>query len=331
MKTFIRKNVALVLALALCVSLLPFAAPQRALAETVSIKDYVRGLENGKLFLGKTIGINVGEVIDGIPAMKASHDKCMTFFVTVYLSSTTGGDEVARATDNTNVFTYTVPAEPKVNDSHIRDSMVIGKNLKFQFQFYDGSDHQYYWSENFPVYGDLTKVKLPALPSRTYTGKPLTPSLKTLVYDETSGYKLTEGTDYTVSCRNNVNAGTATVTVTGTGYFVGQITGTFKINKAANPLKVKGKTATVKYSVLQKKNVTLKKAAVLSVTKAQGKVTFKKLSGVKKISIDKNTGKVTVMKGLPRGTYKVKVKVSAAGNKNYFPGSKTVTFTVKVK
>ena len=40
-------------------------------------------------------------------------------------------------------------------------------------------------------------------------------------------------------------------------------------------------------------------------------------------------GKVTVKKGLKKGTYKVKVK--AAGNKNYKAATKTVTFKIKVK
>ena len=41
---------------------------------------------------------------------------------------------------------------------------------------------------------------------------------------------------------------------------------------------------------------------------------------------------MTVKKGLKKGKYKVKVKVTAAGNANYeASGAKTVTFTVKVK
>ena len=42
-------------------------------------------------------------------------------------------------------------------------------------------------------------------------------------------------------------------------------------------------------------------------------------------------GKVTVKKGLKKGTYKVKVKVKAAGNKNYKAATKTVTFKINVK
>ena len=51
----------------------------------------------------------------------------------------------------------------------------------------------------------------------------------------------------------------------------------------------------------------------------------------KYFKINKTTGKVTVKKGLKKGTYKIKVKVSAAGDNNYKSGNKTVTLTIKVK
>ena len=43
-------------------------------------------------------------------------------------------------------------------------------------------------------------------------------------------------------------------------------------------------------------------------------------------------GKITIKKKLKRGTYKVKVQITAQGNNNYDPSStKTVTFKIKVK
>ena len=77
--------------------------------------------------------------------------------------------------------------------------------------------------------------------------------------------------------------------------------------------------------------ITLAVSKVLTVSKAQGTVTCKKVSGNGKITVNAKTGKVTVKKGLKRGTYKVKVKVTAKGNANWKSGSKTVTFKVKVK
>lgn len=109
------------------------------------------------------------------------------------------------------------------------------------------------------------------------------------------------------------------------------------VAKANNTLKVKAKTAKVKGSTKGKKG-KLKKTKKLKISKVikfkntgQGKKTYIKSSGNKKITINKKTGKVTVKKGLKKGTYKVKVKVRAAGNANYKAVTKTVKFKIKVK
>lgn len=108
---------------------------------------------------------------------------------------------------------------------------------------------------------------------------------------------------------------------------------TVTVAKAANTLKIKAKTATVKKSAVKKKTQYLGVTKVITFTnKGQGSRTYVKLSGNKKITIAKTTGKVTVKKGLKKGTYKVKVKVKAAGNAAYKASAwKTVTFTIKVK
>ena len=101
--------------------------------------------------------------------------------------------------------------------------------------------------------------------------------------------------------------------------------------KAANTLAIKGKTAKIKYKKLKKKNQTLKLSKVITLTNAgQGAVTYAKAKGNKKIKVAKN-GKVTVKKKLKKGTYKVTVNVTAAGNDDYNGITKTVTFKVKVK
>ena len=73
-----------------------------------------------------------------------------------------------------------------------------------------------------------------AYTSTEYDNSAKTPKV-TLVYDAyNSGTKvmtLTEGTDYTVSYKNNTNAGTATAVVTGKGNFTGTRNLTFKITK----------------------------------------------------------------------------------------------------
>lgn len=151
----------------------------------------------------------------------------------------------------------------------------------------------------------------------------------------TNGKVLKEGVDYTLdwSSDSPKNVGTYEVTVTGIGAYNGTVKATFKINKAANPLAVKAKTANVKFSAVKKKAQTLAVSKVVTFTKkGQGTLTYVKSTGNKKITINKKTGKVTVGKGLKKGTYKVKVKIKAAGNANYKASAyKTVTFKIVIK
>ncbi len=170
----------------------------------------------------------------------------------------------------------------------------------------------------YPYTISLPKTSYP------YTGKAIEPAVSVPGLD----------TDYyTVSYSNNTKIGTATVTVTAIAYpYTGSISTTFKITKKANTLAVKGKTATVKYAALKKKSQSLSVSKVIKVTnKGQGTISYAKVSGNKKITINKKTGKVTVKKGLKKGTYKVKVKVKAAGGTYNASAWKNVTLKIRVK
>ena len=99
--------------------------------------------------------------------------------------------------------------------------------------------------------------------------------------------------------------------------------------KKTNTLKVKVTTKTVKYKSVKKKKQVVKS---INILKSNGKITYTKLKGSSsKLTISKTSGKITVKKGTRKGKYKIKVKVSAAGDKLYKSGSKTVTVTIKVK
>lgn len=104
----------------------------------------------------------------------------------------------------------------------------------------------------------------------------------------------------------------------------------WEIAKAANTLAASGKTASVAYAKVAKKDQKLARAKVIALSKAQGTLRYKKASGNKKILVNKKTGKVTVKKGLKAGTYKVKVDITAGGSGNYTDSTKRVVFTVKV-
>ncbi|MBR3158788.1 MAG: BspA family leucine-rich repeat surface protein [Atopobiaceae bacterium] len=132
-----------------------------------------------------------------------------------------------------------------------------------------------------------------------------------------------------------VKVGTCKVTVTAAetaNWRKATKTITVTVTKGAQPMAVKAVTRTAKAATLKKKGVTV--AAPLKFTrKAQGKVTYARVAkgSAKCLTIDKKTGKVTVKKGTKAGTYKIKVKVQAAGSKNYKAGSKTVICKVVVK
>jgi hypothetical protein len=75
----------------------------------------------------------------------------------------------------------------------------------------------------------ISKVSVANISSRVYSGKAIKPSLK-LAY---KGKTLKKGTDYTAIYTENVNAGTAKVTIKGKGSFNGTKIVKFKINKAS--------------------------------------------------------------------------------------------------
>lgn len=83
-------------------------------------------------------------------------------------------------------------------------------------------------------------VSVADIPAQTYAGTPLTP----VVVVTDLGRTLVEDTDYTVAYENNVNAGTATATVTGKGDYTGEVTKQFTINKASLTVAAKPKTIT---------------------------------------------------------------------------------------
>ena len=79
----------------------------------------------------------------------------------------------------------------------------------------------------------LTASMVRDIAAQTYTGSPIVPKL-TVKDGETA---LSKDTDYTVMYQNNLNAGTATVTVTGKGNYSGSVRKTFTIEpKSITPV-----------------------------------------------------------------------------------------------
>ena len=142
--------------------------------------------------------------------------------------------------------------------------------------------------------------------AQTYTGKALTPA----VVVTTPGGAVLNPTGFTVEYKNNVNAGTATITVTGleSAGFTGTATGTFKINpKKVTPAIALSKTSFVYNGKAQKPTVTVK---IGSTKLATSNYSLTWASGCK------NVGKYTV---------------KAVGKGNYSFTTKALSFTIVPK
>jgi hypothetical protein len=95
---------------------------------------------------------------------------------------------------------------------------------------YSGSAYKYFTISPKPVAAGW----IGSIPNQTWTGSAIEPALTVMDGNRT----LTPGTDYTVYYSNNLNAGTATVTLTGLGNYTGTATGTFNIIRSAIPIEV---------------------------------------------------------------------------------------------
>jgi uncharacterized protein YjdB len=142
----------------------------------------------------------------------------------------------------------------------------------------------------------------------TYSGGAFMPK----VVVTCGGTTLSYGFDYTISYKNNTNAGTATVTITGVGDYFGSVDKTFTINKAAQSITANSSLATV----------SVGKAATVSTTGAKGAVTYTS-SNASVATVDSKTGVVT---GKKVGT--VTITAQSAATANYSAASKAVTIKV---
>ncbi len=110
-----------------------------------------------------------------------------------------------------------------------------------------------------------------------------------------------------------------------------QATVTIKIVTASNPISVTTNTVDVAIDEVAEETAVVDVSEALNIKNAKGTVTYVKTIGSEGLSVDPATGNITVAEGLAAGTYKVEIKVTAAGNAQYKSGSRTVVVTIKVK
>ena len=151
---------------------------------------------------------------------------------------------------------------------------------------------------------DLADTEIAELRSYTYSGTARKPAV-TITKD---GAALVKGTDFTVSYKNNINAGTAQAVIKGKGNYSGTVTKTFKINAKKVTPKVTLKAAAYVFNgKVKTPSVTVKAGTVTLVKGTDYTVTY--ASGRKNV-----------------GTYKVTVKL-----KGNYSGSKAVSFKINPK
>lgn len=139
--------------------------------------------------------------------------------------------------------------------------------------------------------------------SYTYDGKAKTPGVT--VKDGTK--TLVNGTDYTVKYSNNVNVGTATVTVTGKGNYTGSKSTNFKINAAPAGKSIASATVTTSQMIRNANG----KPLVPSITVKYGSTTLK--NGTDYSVEYYLNGKGSPVSPKAAGSYTIKVK----GKGNY--------------
>ena len=201
----------------------------------------------------------------------------------------------------------------------------VQKEISLQYTFVDASGAEY---DSLPIGRSesirLTKkgANIPDEPeniadatvtgisNKTYTGSAQTQNPTVQLDDKT----LTAGTDYTLSYANNTNAGTATVTITGKGNYIGTINKTFAINKATPTLTFAGTSIT---------KTTQDAAFTNTLTKkTDGTVTFIS-SNMSVATVNSTSGKVTI-----KGAGTTTIKATAAAGTNYKAGSAQYILTV---
>ncbi len=157
----------------------------------------------------------------------------------------------------------------------------------------------------------------------TYTGK----AIYSLGYVKLGGKELAEGKDYSVSYSENVNIGTANVTVTGIYPYSGTVSKTFSIVKPSVP------ATAVKKLVKRVKGFTVKWAVKSGVSGYQIQYsTNKSFKNAKIITVNKKAAKSKAVKRLKKKkVYYVRIRAYKTVNKKKFYSNWSKYKSVKTK
>ena len=155
----------------------------------------------------------------------------------------------------------------------------------------------------------VSMLTISGITAKTYNGKAQTQTVTVKDGDTT----LTAGTDYTVSYKNNTNAGTASVIITGIGKYADSVTKTFTIKKIANTITAK--------SIVKSYSAQVQTFDLGAKVK-YGTPTYK--SDNKAVTVSK-AGKVTVK---AKFIGNANITITSPANTNYTSAKKTIVIKV---
>ena len=154
---------------------------------------------------------------------------------------------------------------------------------------------------------DIADTEISNILHKTYNGKAITQSPEVKL----DSILLENNKDYTVSYKNNVNAGKAQITFIGRNNYFGKKTVAFEIQKASQRLTAKAKAA----------SIVAGRTTTISTSGQKGDVIYRSSdTGVASVN---NDGEVTARKA-----GRVKITVTSGETKNYKKASTAVTFSV---
>ncbi|SFA96776.1 hypothetical protein SAMN05216249_1061, partial [Acetitomaculum ruminis DSM 5522] len=270
---------------------------------TVKIHSVVSNSRYDRMFIGKYANLDESKAIVGEADPGNAEDKSDAYYFTFDIPTTS-------LTDFTPIY-YVLRYREGYSQDHSGD------------WYQSKSKEDYYLTvtgikkENTSAV-EISEKDVSDILDVVYTGKALKPEVTVTV----NGQKLTVEKDYIITYTNNINAGTAKVTIEGIGDYEGSITKTFKIKKASQSIT----TAFISKKV----NATKTTNYSISAKKAQGSLSYKVASTPKKaanfISVN-SKGVITLKKGAYEGTYKI--KITAKETKNYKSASKIISLKVE--
>ena len=145
-----------------------------------------------------------------------------------------------------------------------------------------------------------------------------------------NGKELVEGTDFVIVGEQPTALGSHTLQIKGTGLYEGDATITYTITKANKPVfKLNRKVEKKLAKGFKAKSLKKKSKKVKLKLKSDGKIvayTVKGKKAKKWVKVSKK-GVVTLMKGIKKGTYKIRVKIK--GTDNFAKGYRTIKIVVK--